>query len=53
MATKDDYLNALQAYEAYLSDIMSAQRDKAAMANDRYLYYSKELKDWGEVGGYF
>ena len=53
MATQDDYLNGLQAYEAYLSDIMSAQRDKAAVANDRFMYHSKELKDWGDVRGYF
>ena len=38
-ATKDDYTNALRAYQAYLEEIRSEQRDKAAAANDRYKYY--------------
>ena len=36
-ATKDDYAKALRAYQAYLAEIKSVQRDKAAAAlNDRY-----------------
>ena len=38
-ATKEDYTRALQAYQAYLDEIKSDQRDKAAAAYDRYKYY--------------
>ena len=37
-ATKDDYMKALQAYQAYLGEIKSSQRDEAA-ACFRYYYY--------------
>ena len=39
VATKDDYTSALQNYQAYLDEIKSDQRDKAAAAYDRYKYY--------------
>ena len=39
LATKDDYTKALQAYQIYLSEIRSEQRDKAAAARDDYKYY--------------
>ena len=38
-ATKDDYAKALRAYQAYLVEIKSAQRDKAAAIDDEYKYY--------------
>jgi TPR repeat protein len=38
-ATKDDYAKALQAYQAYLVEIKSAQRDEAAAFHERYKYY--------------
>ena len=38
-ATKDDYANALQSYEAYLNEIKSDQRDEAAAYSDEYKYY--------------
>ena len=38
-ATKDDYAKALQAYQAYLKEIKSDDRDKAAAFNARYKYY--------------
>ena len=38
-ATKDDYLKALRAYQTYLNEIKSDQRDAAAAANERYRYY--------------
>ena len=38
-ATKDDYANALHAYQAYLDEIKSDQRDKAAAFSDSYKYY--------------
>jgi len=39
-ATKDDYTNALQSYQAYLNEIKSDKRDEAAFdTNDRYKYY--------------
>ena len=38
-ATKDDYANALRAYQAYLKEIKSDQRDKAAAFDDMYKYY--------------
>ena len=38
-ATKDDYAQALRAYQAYLVEIKSTQRDKAAAASANYRYY--------------
>ena len=38
-ATKEDYTKALQSYQAYLSEIKSSQRDKAAAASEMYRYY--------------
>jgi len=38
-ATKDDYANALRLYQAYLDEIRSDQRDKAAAVRDDYKYY--------------
>ena len=38
-ATKDDYAKALKAYQAYLEDIKSEDRDKAAAFNDMFRYY--------------
>ena len=38
-ATKDDYAKALRAYQAYLVEIKSPQRDEAAAADDGYKYY--------------
>ena len=38
-ATKDDYSNALRAYQAYLEEVRSEQRDKAAALNDDYKCY--------------
>ena len=38
-ATKEDYSKALRAYQSYLDEIRSEQRDKAAAANDKYKYY--------------
>ena len=38
-ATKDDYTAALQLYQAYLGEIKSPQRDKAAAAREEYRYY--------------
>ena len=38
-ATKEDYMKALQSYQAYLGEIKSPQRDKAAAADERYRYY--------------
>ena len=37
--TKDDYTKALQAYQAYLSEIRSPQRDEAAAFDEDYKYY--------------
>ena len=43
-ATKDDYTNALQSYQAYLNEIKSDQRDEAAFdTNGRYKYYESAL----------
>ena len=39
LATKDDYTKALQSYQAYLGEIKSPQRDKAAAHSDRFQYY--------------
>ena len=38
-ATKDAYTNALQAYQAYLDEIKSDQRDKAVAYNDEWQYH--------------
>ena len=38
-ATKDDYTVALQLYQAYLGEIKSDQRDKAAAVREDYRYY--------------
>ena len=39
-ATKDDYTNALRAYQAFLDEIKSNQRDRAATAGDAdWIYY--------------
>ena len=35
---KDDYAKALRAYQAYLAEIKSAQRDKAAAALGKHYY---------------
>ena len=37
-ASKQDYTTALRAYQAYLAEIKSDQRDKAAAAKDSYKY---------------
>ena len=38
-ATKDDYTKALKAYQSYLVEIKSDQRDKAAAFHEDYRYY--------------
>jgi len=38
-ATKDDFKKALESYQAYLDEIRSDQRDKAAAEVDEYKYY--------------
>ena len=38
-ATKDDYTKALRSYQAYLDEVKSDQRDKAAAFRDEYKYY--------------
>ena len=38
-ASKEDYMKALRAYQAYLGEIKSVQRDKAAAAREDYRYY--------------
>ena len=38
-ASKDDYTKALLAYQAYLEEVRSEQRDKAAAYSDKYKYY--------------
>ena len=38
-ATRDDYANALRAHQAYLSEIKSDDRDKAAAFDDEDKYY--------------
>jgi len=40
-ATKDDYAKALRAYQKYLGEIKSSQRDEAAAANEGYKYIEK------------
>jgi len=37
-ATKEDYTKALRSYQAYLSEIKSDQRDKAAVAREKRYY---------------
>jgi len=37
--SKDDYTKALRNYQAYLGEIKSVQRDKAAAADEDYHYY--------------
>ena len=38
-ATKDDYAKALRSHQAYLDEIRSDQRDKAAAFDNSYKYY--------------
>ena len=38
-ATKEDYTSALLAYQKYLDEIRSEQRDNAAAYRDYYKYY--------------
>ena len=38
-ATKDHYANALRSRQAYVNEIKSDQRDKAAAFRDGYRYY--------------
>ena len=38
-ATKDNYAQALKGYQAYLDEIESDQRDKAAASSDNFKYY--------------
>ena len=38
-ATKDDYAKALRAYQTYLAEIKSTQRNAAAAAHTNYCYY--------------
>ena len=38
-ATREDYARALQAYQTYLGEIRSEQRDHAAAFSDDYKYY--------------
>ena len=38
-ATRDHYTKALQAYQQYLDEVKSDQRDKAAAFSDKYKYY--------------
>ena len=38
-ATKDDYAKALQAYQAYLGEVKSDDRDNAAAFGGQYKYY--------------
>ena len=38
-ATKDDYAQALRAYQAYLAEIKSTQRNAAAAAHTNHRYY--------------
>ena len=38
-ATKDDFKKALESYQAYLDEVRSDQRDKAAAEVDEYKYY--------------
>ena len=38
-ATKDHYANALRSHQAYINEIKSEQRDKAAKFRDNFRYY--------------
>ena len=38
-ATKEDYTKALRAYQEYLGEIKSEQRDEAAAFSEKYRYY--------------
>ena len=38
-AMKEDYAKVLRAYQAYLGEIKSPQRDEAAVFDDRFKYY--------------
>ena len=38
-ATKEDYTKTFQAYQAYLEDVRSEQRDQAAAFSDICKYY--------------
>ena len=39
--TKDDYAKAIRSHQAYLVEIKSDQRDKAAAVDDTYKYYDQ------------
>ena len=39
LVTKDDYFTALRAYQAYLDEIKSKQRDEAAVFDPNFKYY--------------
>ena len=39
LVTKDDYAKALRAYQAYLVEIKSPQRDEAAAFGEHFKYY--------------
>ena len=39
-ATKDEYTKALRAYQKYLGEVKSAQRDEAAAAFEGFKYYA-------------
>ena len=39
LIAKDDYAKALRAYQAYLVEIKSPQRDEAAAFDENYKYY--------------
>ena len=43
-AAKNDYAKALQAYQSYLSEIKSDDRDEAAAYSDEYKYYGEQLQ---------
>ena len=50
VATKEDYTQALRAYQAYLGEIKSVQRNEAAAADEEFkYYYSCEKKHGGYV----
>ena len=52
-ATKDDYTQALRAYQVYLGEVKSAQRDEAAAAVERYkLLIVVKKCSWGYVANY-
>ena len=47
-ATKDDYAKALRFHQAYLDEIKSDQRDKAAAFSDEYKYYGPRVNFLGD-----